>query len=123
MTTDYVSVPSTWTAGEALSHIAKVGRRKPVYAIYVLDLDDHRLVHVVSLRELVVADRTTRVMDIGEHQLVGEHDDSPPPSAGRKLTALDRAACGELGTAYQASDLSDRKCPWLLLDRVAHVAP
>ena len=68
MTTDYLSVPSTWTVGEALSHIAQVGRRKPVYAIYVLDPDDHRLVHVVSLRELVVADRTARVMDTGEHR-------------------------------------------------------
>jgi len=60
MTTDYVSMPPTWTVGEALSHIAQVGRRRPVYAIYVLDPDDHRLVHVVSLRELVVTDRTAR---------------------------------------------------------------
>lgn len=70
MTTDYVSIPSTWTVGEALSHIAQVGRRKPVYAIYVLDPDDHRLVHVVSLRDLVVTDRTVRVMDIGEHRRI-----------------------------------------------------
>jgi magnesium transporter len=50
MTTDYVSVPTTVTAGEALDHIAQVGRRKPVYAIYVLDPANHRLVHVISLR-------------------------------------------------------------------------
>lgn len=68
MTTDFVSVPSTWTAGDALNHIATGGRRKPVYAIYVLDPDDHFLVHVVSLRELVVTSRTTRVMDIGDHR-------------------------------------------------------
>jgi magnesium transporter len=68
MTTDYLSIPSTGTVGETLSHIAQVGRRKPVYAIYVLDPDDRRLGHVVSLRELVVADRAARVMDIGEHR-------------------------------------------------------
>ena len=68
MTTDYVSIPSTWTVGEALSHIAQVGRRKPVYAVYVLDPDDHRLVHVLSLRELVAAERLARVMDVGEHR-------------------------------------------------------
>ncbi len=68
MTTDYVSIPSTGTVGETLSHIAQVGRRKPVYAIYVLDPDDRHLVHVVSLRELVVADRAARVMEIGEHR-------------------------------------------------------
>jgi magnesium transporter len=70
MTTDYVSIPSTWTVGDALSHIARVGRRKPVYAIYVLGPDDRRLVHVVSLRDLVVTDRTVPVMDIGEHRRI-----------------------------------------------------
>ena len=68
MTTDYTSVPAIWTAGEALAHIAQVGRRKPVYAIYVLDADDRRLLHVVSLRELVVADRATPVVDVGERR-------------------------------------------------------
>lgn len=68
MTTDYVSVLSSVTAGEALTHIARVGRRKPVYAVYVLDPDDRRLVHVLSLRELVVADGNARVMDVGEHR-------------------------------------------------------
>lgn len=68
MTTDYVSVPPTWTVGETLTHIAQVGRRRPVYAIYVLEPDDHLLVHVVSLRDLVVTDRAARVMDIGEHR-------------------------------------------------------
>src|SRR4030095_1634852 len=29
MTTDYVSIPPTWTVGETLSHVAQVGRRKP----------------------------------------------------------------------------------------------
>lgn len=56
------------TAGEALQHIAQVARRKPVYAIYVLDPADHRLVHVISLREVVVSDRATRVMDLGNHR-------------------------------------------------------
>src|SRR5258705_10966013 len=68
MTTDYLSVPSTATAGEALDHVAHVGRRKPVYAIYVLDPGDRRVVHVVSLRELVVADRRGGVLGVGEHR-------------------------------------------------------
>jgi magnesium transporter len=68
MTTDYLSVPSTATAGEALDHVAHVGRRKPVYAIYVLDPGDRRVVHVVSLRELVVAERRTAVLEVGEHR-------------------------------------------------------
>jgi magnesium transporter len=70
MTTDYVSIPSTWTVGEALSHIAQVGRRKPVYAIYVLNPDDRRLVHVVSLRDLVLTDRAVPAMNIGEQRRI-----------------------------------------------------
>ncbi|MGH7554009.1 MAG: magnesium transporter [Longimicrobiales bacterium] len=57
MTTEFVSVPGTWTVGQALQHIHDVGRAKEtVYAIYVTD-SANRLVHVVSLRELIVADR------------------------------------------------------------------
>ena len=38
MTTEFVSVPSTWTIGETLQHIRKVERtRETIYAIYVLD--------------------------------------------------------------------------------------
>ena len=54
MTTDYVSVPSTVTAEEALSHIAQVARRETGVCGLCLDPADRRLVHVVSLRELVV---------------------------------------------------------------------
>jgi len=30
--------------------------------------DDYHLIHVVSLRDLVVTDSTTRIMDTGEHR-------------------------------------------------------
>jgi magnesium transporter len=56
MTTDYLSVPMTWTAGQTLDRIRTSGSApRPVYAIYVVDPEDNRLVHVVSLRELVMA--------------------------------------------------------------------
>jgi len=68
MTTDYASVPSGWTAGQALDHIRRDGRtRKPVYAIYVV-APDHRLVRVVSLRELVAAESGISITDVGEHR-------------------------------------------------------
>src|SRR5919204_686298 len=67
MTTEYVSVPTTWTVEQALDHIANVGRAKEtVYAIYVVDPADHRLVHVVSLRQLVLADRRQLVREVGD---------------------------------------------------------
>lgn len=68
MTTEFVSVPAEWTAEQTLQHIQKVGRAKEtVYAIYVVDRSDH-LVHVISLREIVVSDRATPVVDIGDRR-------------------------------------------------------
>ena len=56
MTTEFVSMPMTWTVQQALDYIAQVGRTKEtIYAIYCLDPDTHALAHVVSLRDLVVA--------------------------------------------------------------------
>lgn len=69
MTTEFVSVPSTWTVADALEHIGHVGQAKEtVYAIYVVDAYTGQLVHVVSLRELVTADRSAVVLDVGDRR-------------------------------------------------------
>ena len=57
MTTEFVSVPSTWTVGETLQYIRQVERtRETVYAIYVLDPQTKRLLNAVTLRRLISAD-------------------------------------------------------------------
>jgi magnesium transporter len=57
MTTEFVSVPSTWTVAQTLQHIRKVERtRETVYAIYVLDPATRRLVQMVPLRRLIAAE-------------------------------------------------------------------
>jgi magnesium transporter len=67
MTTEFVGVPSSWTALQVRKHISEVGSAKEtVYAIYVLGDRDQRLVRVVSLREVVMAAPETPVMEIGE---------------------------------------------------------
>lgn len=77
MTTEFVAVSETWTVEDTLRHIGAVGRAKEtVYAIYVVD-DQGRLVHVVSLRELLSADRKQNVREVG-----GER---PPLSVGLDL--------------------------------------
>jgi magnesium transporter len=69
MTTELVSIPATWTVEQALQHIAEVGRAKEtVYAVYVLDPKDQHLVHVVSLRELMTAERSAGVTDVGDQR-------------------------------------------------------
>ena len=43
MTTEFVSVPATWTVEQALQHISgSAAAKETVYAIYVLDPDDQR---------------------------------------------------------------------------------
>ena len=67
MTTEFVSMPTTWTVERALRHIGEVGGAKEtVYAIYVLAPDTQQLVHVVSLRELLLADRNQTGRTVSE---------------------------------------------------------
>jgi magnesium transporter len=67
MTTEFVSVPSTWTAAQVRQLVHDVGSAKEtVYAIYVLDEKTQRLQQVISLREVMTAADTTPVPDIGD---------------------------------------------------------
>jgi magnesium transporter len=67
MTTEFVGVPSTWTADQVKGHIREVAAAKEtVYAIYVLEPRDQRLVRIISLRDVMLADPDRPVMQIGE---------------------------------------------------------
>jgi magnesium transporter len=69
MTTEFVSMPTTWTVQQALDYVSQVGRAKEtVYAIYLLDPATQTLSHVVSLRDLMLSDRAMKVSDIGNRR-------------------------------------------------------
>jgi magnesium transporter len=69
MTTDFVSIPADWTVEQALAHIKDVGgARETVYAIYLLHPSDKTLQQVVSLRQLVIADRKSTVLAIANNR-------------------------------------------------------
>jgi len=69
MTTEFVSIPADCTVEHALAHIRKVARDKEtVYAIYVIDPKDEHLVHVVSLRDLLLAEPGARILDVGKRR-------------------------------------------------------
>ena len=69
MTTEFVSVPSDWTAEQTLQYVKQVGGAKEtVYAIYVLDVTDQQLLHVISLREVIMADRERGVLEVGDQR-------------------------------------------------------
>jgi magnesium transporter len=65
MTTEFLTVSPNSTVEETLELIRRVGGGKEtVYLIYVVD-QNKRLQHVISLRELILSDRSTRVMELG----------------------------------------------------------
>ncbi|HZM26252.1 MAG TPA: magnesium transporter [Gemmatimonadales bacterium] len=67
MTTEFVGVPATWNVEQVKTYIREVGQAKEtVYAIYVLDPKDQRLRRVVSLKEVMLADPGTSVLEVGE---------------------------------------------------------
>lgn len=70
MTTEFVSVPATWTVQQALDHVAAVGHaRETIYTIYCLSPETHALEHVVSLRDLMIApDRSAAVGSVGNRR-------------------------------------------------------
>ena len=69
MTTEHVEAPATWTVERTLMHIRAAGHpQRPVYAVYVLDPVDRRLVHVVTLRELILADPTRTLLEVGDRR-------------------------------------------------------
>ena len=65
MTTEFVSVPATYTVAETLRHIREVERtRETVYAIHVLDPASRALVRVVTLRRLITGEPDQPVLDL-----------------------------------------------------------
>jgi magnesium transporter len=67
MTTEFVGVPTTWNIEQVKTYIREVGQAKEtVYAIYVLDPKDQRLRRVVSLKEVMLADPGTPILQVGE---------------------------------------------------------
>lgn len=63
MTTEFVSVPSTWTIAEVLHHIRMVERtRETVYSIFVIDPVAKTLIQAVPLRRLISGDPHANVL-------------------------------------------------------------
>jgi magnesium transporter len=65
MTTEFASVPSTYTVEQTLDYIRHVeSSRETVYAIYVLDPLGKKLVKTISLRQLLTGDPKAPVLSV-----------------------------------------------------------
>lgn len=64
MTPHYINLQKNWNAAEALAHIKDVGMdSETIYTCYVLD-SGRKLIGIVSLRSLVIAEDTVKVSDL-----------------------------------------------------------
>ncbi len=73
MTPEYVAIKQSWTVDEVLAHLRKVGRdRETLNQMYVVD-DKGHLVDWVRLRNVVVADLTTPVIELLENSNLALH--------------------------------------------------
>ncbi|MGO4707142.1 magnesium transporter [Microvirga sp. 2MCAF38] len=65
MTTEFVSVPASWTVEQTLQHIRAVERtRETIYAIYVLDPITRTLQQAVSLRRLITGEPDAPILSV-----------------------------------------------------------
>lgn len=63
MTTEYIAIPARMTAEQTIQRLRELApKAETVYYVYVVD-DDNRLVGVISLRDLIVADPETHIAD------------------------------------------------------------
>lgn len=70
MTTDYAWVPPNLTTTEALDRLRlQAPTTETIYYIFVLD-EEHRLLGVISLRDLILAPRHAQIRDLMETNLV-----------------------------------------------------
>lgn len=92
MTPEYIDLKSSYTAAEALERIRRVGLDKEtIYYCYVKD-EQRRLQGIVSLRQLVLADPTTRVADLMEREVIYAMTDEDQEEVARKMQKYDLLA-------------------------------
>jgi magnesium transporter len=94
MTTEFVSVPSTWTIAEVLHHIRMVERtRETVYAVFVTDPVRQTLLHAVPLRRLISGDPHANVLTAAPaRKLVSVSAQAPREEAIRLISRYDLLA-------------------------------
>jgi len=90
MTPEYVAIQQSWTVNEVLAHLRKAGRDRETFnQLYVVD-NKGRLVDSVRLRNLVVAELNTPVVDLLERQSLALHATDDQETAVAAFKKYDR---------------------------------
>lgn len=89
MTPDYVAIRKEWTVSKALDHIRAFGRdSETLQALYVTERDG-KLVGVVPLRKLILADASTSVVDLMRSPVISVQADEKREAAVRAVEHYD----------------------------------
>lgn len=92
MTPDYVTVRPTWTIGQALEHVRRVGRdAETINVIYVTD-ERGTLIDDLRLRQVLLSDPSQPIESIMNRSYVALKADEPQDEAVRQLQRYDRVA-------------------------------
>src|ERR1700738_5140788 len=92
MTPHYAAISPDMTAGEALEHIRKVGRKsETLNVVYILDANG-KLLEDIRLGSLVLADPDTKATDISDPALVSLHAMDDRETALALFEKYDRVA-------------------------------
>jgi magnesium transporter len=89
MTTEVLSLSQDLTVEEALAYLRQHSAHiEMIYYLYIVD-DEHRLVGVVSLRELVVAEPSTRLRDLMDRDVIKVTTDTDQEEVARVIAKYD----------------------------------
>lgn len=92
MTSDYATLTPDLTAAEAIAALRLVAPdRETIYNAYVIDAD-RRLVGVVSLRDLILAEPEARLSDFMVREVIFVRAGDPQHEAARKIAKYDLLA-------------------------------
>ena len=93
MTTDYAWLPATLTAAQAIDRLRQQAPDKEtIYYIYILDETTRKLLGIVTLRDLILADRFTLLREIMETEFVSLQATEDRESAGNVFARYDLLA-------------------------------
>lgn len=111
MTPNYIAIPDSLTAGEAIAHLREMAPdAESIYYMYVVDAEG-RLVGVLSLRGLLLAEPATPVVEITSPEVIAVRSDESDEAAAALLIKYDLLAVPVL-------DTEDRLLGTVLVDDV-----
>ena len=117
MTTEYLAIPERMTCEQTIQRLRELApKAETIYYIYVVD-DDGRLVGVISLRDLIVADPETHIADIMVENVRFVHTSDHADEAAHLMNRSDLLAlpvvddAGRLAGIIMVDDIMDRLLP------------